>query len=224
MHCEGDHGEERNVTKLDKIARLAEKADAKSAKRARKRDELADSAIAALKQLGYARTSLRDIAELSGVAVGTLHYYFEDKVDLITYCVGRYKSGFMEEMQSILAAEVAPDQLAERFVKGLALSIRRDAETHRLWYDIRSQAMFDPGFNEIVSEIEDALVALVAEFLARTGQTAMDASTAYLMLDAVFRFHLQKFLAGDKAAPVAFERQASDLIAILTSAPETTRS
>ena len=72
MHCEGDHGEERNVTKLDKIARLAEKADAKSAKRARKRDELADSAIAALKQLGYARTSLRDIAELSGVAVGTL--------------------------------------------------------------------------------------------------------------------------------------------------------
>lgn len=203
------------MTKLDKIARLAEKADAKSAKRARKKDELADSAIAALKQLGYARTSLRDIAELSGVAVGTLHYYFEDKVDLITYCVRRYKTGFVADMQSILSANVAPHQLAERFVKGLSLSIRRDAETHRLWYDIRSQAMFDPAFNEIVDDIEDGLVALVTEFLSHTGQQDVAPVSAYLMLDAIFRFHLQKFLAGDATAPAAFERQASDLLAMI---------
>ena len=209
--------EGRKVTKLDKITRLAEKADAKSAKRARKKDDLADNAIAALKQLGYARTSLRDIAELSGVAVGTLHYYFEDKADLITYCVLRYKSGFMAEMQSILSADVAPDQLSDRFVKGLSLSIRRDAETHRLWYDIRAQAMFDPAFHAVVAEIEAALVDLVAEFLNRTGQTDIAPGTAYMMLDAPFRYHLQKYLSGDRTAPAEFEDQIAEILTMIST-------
>jgi AcrR family transcriptional regulator len=218
MHYGDEPGEFRDVSKLDKISRLAEKADAKSAKRAKRKDELADSAIAALTQLGYARTSLRDIAELSGVAVGTLHYYFEDKVDLITYCVRRYKIGFVADMQSILSQDVAADQLTERFVKGLALSIRRDAETHRLWYDIRSQAMFDPAFHDVVEDIEDGLKSLVSEFLARTNQRSVDAGAAYLVLDAAFRFHLQKLLAGDRSAPAKFEEQVTGLLAVMTAA------
>lgn len=209
------------MTTLDKIARLAEKADAKSAKRARKKDELADSAIAALKQLGYARTSLRDIAELSGVAVGTLHYYFEDKVDLITYCVRRYKASFVADMEAILTTGVAPDQLVERFVKGLSLSIRRDAETHRLWYDIRSQSMFEPAFADVVNDIEDGLVTLVSKCLARTGNATAEPVAVYLMLDALFRFHLQQFLSGNKMAPAAFERQASEMLALLKVASRT---
>ena len=204
------------MTKLDKISRLAEKADAKSAKRARKKDELADNAIAALKQLGYARTSLRDIAELSGVAVGTLHYYFEDKVDLIAYCVRRYKSGFVAEMRTILSENLAAADLSVRFVRGLALSIRRDAETHRLWYDIRAQAMFDPAFHEVVADIEAGLVALVAEFLERTGKGHVDPAPAYLMLDAAFRYHLQRVLSGDRAAPGQFEDQVAGMLALLS--------
>ncbi|GLT11140.1 TetR/AcrR family transcriptional regulator [Sulfitobacter porphyrae] len=207
------------MTKIDKMSRLVEKADAKSAKRARKKDDLADSAIAALKQLGYARTSLRDIAELSGVAVGTLHYYFEDKVDLITYCVRRYKISFMTEMQSILSDDVEATQLAERFIKGLSRSIRRDAETHRLWYDIRSQAMFDPAFHEVVQDIENGLIDIVGEFLTRTGNTHSEATPVYLVLDAAFRFHLQKYLAGDQSMPARFEAQVSMLLASITAAP-----
>lgn len=209
------------MTKLDKINRLADRADAKMARRTQKKDELADSAIAALEQLGYARTSLRDIAELSGVAVGTLHYYFEDKVDLITYCVRRYKARFVADMQSILAADIAPEQLADRFIKGLSLSIRHDAETHRLWYDIRAQAMFDPAFHEIGADIENGLTDLVAEFLSLTGQNGVTAPTAYLMIDAAFRFHLQQFLSGDKSAPVAFETQVSEMLGLFGSSSDT---
>ncbi len=38
-----------------------------------------------LKQLGYAQTSLRDIAAHGGVAVGTLHYHFADKAALMDF-------------------------------------------------------------------------------------------------------------------------------------------
>ena len=50
---------------------------------AERRAELADAALQTLSELGYARTSLREIAQNSEFTHGVLHYYFRDKVDLI---------------------------------------------------------------------------------------------------------------------------------------------
>lgn len=50
---------------------------------AERRAQLAASALQTLSELGYARTSLRDIAQNSEFSHGVLHYYFSDKVDLI---------------------------------------------------------------------------------------------------------------------------------------------
>src|SRR5690349_15394605 len=52
-----------------------------------RRRELADAALQTLSELGYARTSLREIAQHTSFSHGVLHYYFRDKVELITYCV-----------------------------------------------------------------------------------------------------------------------------------------
>ncbi len=54
--------------------------------------QLAAAALQTLSELGYARTSLREIAQNSEFSHGVLHYYFTDKVDLITYCVRQYKA------------------------------------------------------------------------------------------------------------------------------------
>ena len=56
-----------------------------------RRGELADAALQTLGELGYARTSLREIAQNSEFSHGVVHYYFRDKVELITYCVRHYK-------------------------------------------------------------------------------------------------------------------------------------
>ena len=50
---------------------------------AQRRRELADATIQTLSELGYARTSLREIAQNSAFSHGVLHYYFADKVDLM---------------------------------------------------------------------------------------------------------------------------------------------
>ena len=44
-----------------------------------RRQELAQHALSALAELGFARLNLREIASRSGVALGVIHYYFEDK-------------------------------------------------------------------------------------------------------------------------------------------------
>ena len=54
---------------------------------AERRAQLAVAALQTLAELGYARTSLRDIAQNSEFSHGVLHYYFSDKFELITFCV-----------------------------------------------------------------------------------------------------------------------------------------
>ncbi|WP_226782791.1 TetR/AcrR family transcriptional regulator [Oceaniglobus trochenteri] len=208
--------------KLEKIDKLESKARKRSEKRSKRKDELGTAAINALKQLGYARTSLRDIAELSGVAVGMLHYYFDDKTDLIKFCVRKYKADFIAELDAVMNDRTGGQPLAEAFAQGLRESIRREAETHRLWYDIRSQALFDPDFADVVEEIEAELIALVSRLFARLGLPRDLALDAYLGLDGAFRYYLHRHLADDADALDHFHahvlRQLT-AIATLTGTP-----
>src|SRR5436189_5951208 len=57
-----------------------------------RRIELAEAALETLAELGYARTSLREIAQKSEFTHGVLHYYFSDKVELICCWFRRYKA------------------------------------------------------------------------------------------------------------------------------------
>src|SRR5580765_5133609 len=108
-----------------------------------RRRELADAALQTLSELGYARTSLREIAQNSAFSHGVLHYYFRDKVDLITYCVRRYKAVCVQRYDEIVAEARSADALALGFADAMAATLVADASMHRLWYDLRSQALFE---------------------------------------------------------------------------------
>ena len=57
-----------------------------------RREQLAESVLTTLGELGYAKTSLREIAQNSPFSHGVLHYYFDNKIELIIYCVRYYKA------------------------------------------------------------------------------------------------------------------------------------
>ncbi len=95
---------------------------------AARRDELAAAALQTLAELGYARTSLREIAQNSEFSHGVLHYYFTDKVDLITHCVRQYKVACVTRYDEIVTSAQSAPALAAEF--GAAMS-RRCARTRR---------------------------------------------------------------------------------------------
>jgi len=68
-----------------------------------RRIELAEAALATLAELGYARTSLREIAQKSDFTHGVLHYYFSDKFDLICCSVRHYKAKCVTRYDQITA-------------------------------------------------------------------------------------------------------------------------
>ena len=109
-----------------------------------RRDELAESALTTLGQLGYARTSLREIAQNSPFSHGVVHYYFRDKVDLITYCVRYYKARCVQRYDELVETSTSAGEIRDRFAAMLAETLGDEAPMHRVWYDLRSQCMFEP--------------------------------------------------------------------------------
>ncbi len=183
----------------DLTTKLAARADRKNRKRGEKKRQIAESAIEALKQLGYANTSLRDIAAASDLSLGMLHYYFEDKIELIIFCVENYKARFVEELTRAMEHADGRESVIDAFSAALVSSIIDDEATHRLWYDIRTQAMFDPVFRPVVSRIEGSLIEVVRSAFEKAGHKGLeDTEIRYALLDGVFRHIMQQQVTGTR--------------------------
>lgn len=165
-----------------------------------RRRELADGALQTLAERGYARTSLREIAQNTEYSHGTLHYYFRDKVELITYCVRQYKAHCVRRYDDVVADARTPEGLATAFAEALAVTLVEDALLHRLWYDLRSQSLFEPSFRADVVDIDDTLERMVWRVVGRHAELAgraprCTAASAYAVFDGLFQRALLRHLA-----------------------------
>ncbi|MEM7294793.1 MAG: TetR/AcrR family transcriptional regulator, partial [Pseudomonadota bacterium] len=177
--------------------KLNRRSDKKSKRRDEKKRAIAQSTITALHKLGYANTSLRDIASVSDLSLGMLHYYFEDKTQLITYCVEDYKRGFVDSLLTLVETTDDPTQLTSKFAAKLARTVSEDAAMHTLWYDIRNQALFDASFKPLVDRIDNDLEQVVRSlFIKLELSNGENALVMYSALDGVFRRFLHLHLDG----------------------------
>src|SRR6185437_3363160 len=99
----------------------------------KRRSELAESALATLGELGYARTSLREIAQNAEFSHGVVHYYFANNIELITYCVRYYKATCVTRYDDLVATAATAEELATGFADKLVETITDEAPMHRLW-------------------------------------------------------------------------------------------
>jgi AcrR family transcriptional regulator len=187
---------------------------------AERRAQLAESALLTLSELGYARTSLREIAQNSEFSHGVLHYYFRDKVDLITHCVREYKSRCVSRYDLILATAGTAEELRTGFAAGLAQTMCQDAHLHRLWYDLRGQSMFEASFRADVAAIDDSLERMiwriVSHYAVLTGsEPAVTPATAYAIFDGFFQHGLIRHLSGESAAAAVLTGQVEQALPTL---------
>jgi AcrR family transcriptional regulator len=172
---------------------------------AQRRSELAAAALKTLAEQGYARTGLRDIAANSEFSHGVLHYYFRDKVDLITHCVREYKAQCVTRYDEVVATASSASELAAGFLDKLSETLVEEAALHRLWYDLRGQSMFEESFRADVAEIDLSLERMVWRVLSRYAELAgapldLTPPTAYAVFDGLFLQALLRQLAGDPDA------------------------
>ena len=82
---------------------------------------------------------------------------------------------------------------------------------HRLWYDVRTQSMFEESLREAVTMIDKTLEEMIWRVVARYAElsgreVAMTPAAAYGVLDGVFQ---QALLAHISGSPTALD----DLVA-----------
>jgi AcrR family transcriptional regulator len=186
--------------------------------RSDRRTALLQHALECLSTKGYAQTTLRDIASESGMSLGRLYYYFESKEDLITMVVSHYKEEFMVSMLSSFEGTETVEEMLSQVIDEYIRTIQTSARTHRLWYDIRMQAMFDEKFRAVVNPIQDglrtffpALIEKMSALLDNAPLPGIDPEFLYLMTDALFFRALQDDVTSNKVACKRFRKSLEEL-------------
>jgi AcrR family transcriptional regulator len=182
-----------------------------------RRDQLAESALRTLGERGYARTSLREIANNSEFSHGVVHYYFADKLELVVYSVRYYKARCVTRYDGVVADSTTPDELLDAFAAKLVETVLDEAPMHCLWYDLRTQSMFETELREAVTLIDKTLEDMVWRVVNRYAElsgrpTAMTPAAAYGVLDGLFQQALLGHVAGDESALPTLVEQVHTLM------------
>ncbi|RIJ79101.1 TetR/AcrR family transcriptional regulator [Nakamurella silvestris] len=204
------------------MTEVVERADERISRRqvdkfAQRRDLLASSALRTLSELGYARTSLREIAQNSEFSHGVLHYYFRDKNELILHCVRQYKAECVTRYDHIIESASSAAQLCDSFAAAMAATLTEEAHLHRLWYDMRSQGLFEPSFRADLLELDHSLEQMIWRVVSRyaelsTRPVAMDPAVAYAVFDGLFQKALLRFLGGEADAAADLQRHTGSVL------------
>lgn len=166
-----------------------------------RRAQLAEAALLTLSENGYARTSVRDIAQKSRFSHGVLHYYFKDKTELIVHCIRVYKDRYAGRYDEVVASATTAEELLDAFSARLVESLVDEGRFHRLWYDIRTQGMYEPAYRHDVLEtdalFEDKAWRLVSRYAALAGrEVGQPRNVVYGCLDGMFQKALLDHLSG----------------------------
>jgi TetR/AcrR family transcriptional repressor of bet genes len=185
-----------------------------------RRDELAESALTTLGAMGYARASLREIAGNSPFSHGVVHYYFQDKLELVIYSVRYYKARCVTRYDGVVRDSTTAEELVEAFAAKLAQTIREEAPMHRLWYDLRTQSMFEEPLRAAVIEIDGTLEAMIWRVVDRYATLAgrppsVNPAAAYGMLDGLFQQALLAFTAAGEPVLDGLSAQVRAIMPLL---------
>jgi TetR/AcrR family transcriptional regulator, transcriptional repressor of bet genes len=194
-----------------------------SVKHDERRDQLAESALRTLGERGYARTSLREIAQNSEFSHGVVHYYFQDKTALVVHAVRYYKARCVTRYDGVVSAATTPEGMLEAFAAKLVETVTDEAPMHCLWYDLRTQSMFEEELREAVDLIDvtmrDMIWRVVSRYAELSGRpVAMTPAAAYGVVDGLFQQALLAHVGGDADALPALVTQVHALMP-LTLAP-----
>ena len=186
-----------------------------------RRAQLAAAALQTLAEQGYARTSLRDIAQNSEFSHGVLHYYFSDKTELITYCVRQYKAECVTRYDNIVASATSAGELRRGFGAAMAATLVEEATLHRLWYDLRNQSLFDDSYRHDVTEIDQSLERMIWRIVSRycdlaAATLAVSSGAAYAVFDGLFQQALIRHLAGQPGVAQDLDENVQRVLESLT--------
>ncbi len=127
-----------------------------ASQRARRR-RILNAAVSLARQGGYDAVQMREVAELAGVALGTLYRYFPSKVHLLSAAMVRQLESLQEQLTREQPKGADPGTRVLDVIYRLIDALARD----RLVSDALVRAMITAGADEIdqVNTVNSAIIA-----------------------------------------------------------------
>lgn len=139
-------------------------------RRSDKRERLLDAAAQAFWVEGYTATSLADIAELSGVPLGNIYYYFKTKTDIAQGVADI----FMEETLASLKNITSQSKTTADAIKGFTTMLKESAKARSelgcpLAHAIRDFSPKAPAAAAKTNEVFETLIGWLSQTLNKGG-------------------------------------------------------
>ncbi len=136
--------------------------------RASRVDEIVEVAAGVLERDGLDRFVMRRIAELAGMKLGNLQYYFATRDDLLDAVV---RSEFAQDLAAIAEShDEAPDRRLETIVR--TLSSRWSHRNASVYLPIAVLALHDQRFQDTLGEIYATFYDLMGDIVTQIDPTA----------------------------------------------------
>jgi len=184
----------------------------KPSKRELTKQTLAARALVPLAAQGYAAIGLREIASELGVSLGSLHYYFNDKNELLSSSMQQYKLQSLGELQAITHANTPASEKTNAFVDLMCVRITQETQLHRLWFDMRVQALYNDELKEVIDQYEEAFSEVSRQLLSAIGSSTIPAAQASAIFSGLFFDGVRDALRGNTQAEHIFRTGINQLL------------
>lgn len=99
----------------------------------------------------------------------------------------------------------------------MAGTLREDAPMHRLWYDLRSQGLFEESFRDDVLDIDQSLERMIWRVVSHYAELAgsppaVSPAVAYAVFDGLFQQALLRYLTGRDSAATDLQTGVEQLL------------
>jgi AcrR family transcriptional regulator len=154
------------------------------------REQLLQGGAKAFGDHGYAGATARVIAVTSGVSVGTLYQYFEDRDHLLQQLAASRAMGIGARVLTLMRAPADPDRdLAQQLAEQLRLVVEEVTEYHRqdqaLHAVLTERRHADPEIDRITTAAERHMVDEITGLLNRWGRQGDVQALAFILYHMV---------------------------------------
>jgi AcrR family transcriptional regulator len=134
---------------------------------AERRSQLVDAALAVAASEGIGAATVRRVAEQAGVALGVVHYCFDDKNELFDALATRIIEELSGAGESALELDGDPDlaDALQRAIAGMWDAIEPTAGAQLLTYEITTHALRNPELRGVAGRQYDASQAAAERLL-----------------------------------------------------------
>jgi AcrR family transcriptional regulator len=176
------------------------------------REQILDSSLRLFSEKGFARTSVRDIAQAAGITDAAIYYHFASKRDLFDALID--ERGFTAALESLERAEitVGPEEAIPGIAQNALAFIyqNRDLMKVLMGEAMAGDAVATEEYQMLVERFRKAEARILRHYLdegaLRTEDVDELAMQLVITVIGVFADHMMSAPASDDAVPPALRR------------------